>query len=66
MKQELTNVIEHHNFQGEYRIIRLAAPKTGPLVKPGQFLGFQVPQLGERILRRPFSIYDTDPGRGTL
>ncbi|QBG47985.1 dihydroorotate dehydrogenase electron transfer subunit [Verrucomicrobia bacterium S94] len=60
MKQELTSVIEHDNFQGEYRILRLAAPVTGPQVKPGQFLGLQVPNLGERILRRPFSIYQAD------
>ena len=57
MKQEKATVIEHHNFQGEYRILRLAAPAVGPLVKPGQFLELQVPRLNERILRRPFSIY---------
>ncbi len=57
MKQEKTIVLEHHNFQGDYRILRLSAPLVGPLVKPGQFLELQVPQLGERILRRPFSIY---------
>ncbi len=60
MKQEKTTVIEHHNFQGEYRILRLSAPATGPLVKPGQFLELQVPRLAERILRRPFSIYQAD------
>jgi dihydroorotate dehydrogenase electron transfer subunit len=75
MKQEKTTVVEHHNFQGEYRILRLAAPETGPLVRPGQFLHLQIPQLGERILRRPFSIYQAGPedvavlykavGRGT-
>jgi dihydroorotate dehydrogenase electron transfer subunit len=60
MKQELTTVVEHHNFQGDYRILRLAAPKVGPLVQPGQFLELQVPRLGDRILRRPFSIYQAD------
>jgi len=60
MKQEKTTVVEHHNFQGEYRILRLAAPEIGPLVKPGQFLHLLIPQLGERILRRPFSIYKAD------
>lgn len=60
MKQEKTTVIEHHNFQGDYRIIRLSAPQVGPLVQPGQFLELQVPRLGERILRRPFSIYQAD------
>ncbi|VGO15921.1 Dihydroorotate dehydrogenase B (NAD(+)), electron transfer subunit [Pontiella desulfatans] len=60
MKQEKATVVEHHNFQGEYRILRLAAPVVGPLVKPGQFLELQVPRLDERILRRPFSIYQAD------
>jgi dihydroorotate dehydrogenase electron transfer subunit len=57
MKQEKATVLEHHNFQGEYRILRLAAPSVGPFVKPGQFLHLQIPHLGDRILRRPFSIY---------
>jgi dihydroorotate dehydrogenase electron transfer subunit len=60
MKQEKATVLEHDNFQGEYRILRLAAPVVGPLVKPGQFLHLEVPRLGERILRRPFSIYQAD------
>ncbi len=60
MKQEKTTVLEHDNFQGDYRILRLGAPAVGPLVKPGQFLELQVPHLGDRILRRPFSIYQAD------
>ncbi len=60
MKQEKSIVVEHHNFQGEYRILRLAAASIGPRVKPGQFLHLLIPQLGERILRRPFSIYKAD------
>ena len=57
MKQEKATVLEHDNFQGEYRILRLAAPMIGPAVKPGQFLHLQIPHLGDRLLRRPFSIY---------
>jgi dihydroorotate dehydrogenase electron transfer subunit len=60
MKQEKSIVVEHHNFQGEYRILRLSAPQVGPLVKPGQFLHLLIPHLGDRILRRPFSIYKAD------
>ncbi len=62
MKQEKTTVVEHHNFQGDYRILRMAAPEIGPLVKPGQFLHLLIPHLGDRILRRPFSIYKADTG----
>lgn len=60
MKQETATVLEHHNFQGDYRILRLGAPDVGPVVRPGQFLHLQIPQLGDRILRRPFSIYKAD------
>lgn len=60
MKQETAIVLEHHNFQGEYRILRLEAPAVGPLVRPGQFLHLQIPQMSDRILRRPFSIYKAD------
>lgn len=60
MKQEAANVLQHDNFQGEYRILRLAAPTIGPLVKPGQFVHLLIPKLGDRILRRPFSIYKAD------
>ena len=60
MKQEKSTVAEHHNFQGDYRILRLAAPGIGPLVRPGQFLHLLIPHLGDRVLRRPFSIYRAD------
>ncbi len=67
MKQQKATVLEHDNFQGEYRILRLAAPDVGPYVKPGQFLHLQIPHLGDRILRRPFSIYKaTDEGVAIL
>ena len=75
MKQEKATVLEHRNFQGDYRILRLASPAVGPLVRPGQFIHLQIPRMGDRILRRPFSIYKADPdgvsilykpvGRGT-
>ncbi|MCF7818227.1 MAG: dihydroorotate dehydrogenase electron transfer subunit [Kiritimatiellales bacterium] len=60
MKQEKTTVVEHHNFQGEYRILRLSAPQIGPMVKPGQFLHLLIPHYDRSILRRPFSIYKAD------
>ena len=76
MKQETAVVLDHRAFQGDYRILRLASPGIGPEVLPGQFLELQVPRLGDRILRRPFSIYRADDegvtllykivGRGTL
>ncbi len=60
MIQEKTTVLEHENLQGGYRILRMAAPGIGPQVKPGQFIHLQVPKMGDRILRRPFSVYKAD------
>ena len=66
MIQEKATVLRHDNFQGDYRILHLASPGIGPHVKPGQFIHLQVPQLGDRILRRPFSIYKADEQTITL
>jgi dihydroorotate dehydrogenase electron transfer subunit len=60
MKQENTSVIEHRAFQGDYRLLRLAAPEIGPRVKPGQFVHLRVPRLANAVLRRPFSVFKAD------
>lgn len=60
MVSESAVVLEHTNFQGDYRLIRFAAPRVGPLVKPGQFLHLKVPYVEDSLLRRPFSIYQAD------
>ncbi|MAW40616.1 MAG: dihydroorotate dehydrogenase electron transfer subunit [Kiritimatiellaceae bacterium] len=60
MIQDKATVLKHENFQGDYRILHLATTGIGPHVQPGQFVHLQVPQLGDRILRRPFSIYKAD------
>lgn len=66
MIQELANIIKHENFQGDYRILSMEAPRIGPLVKPGQFVHLKVPKLNDRILRRPFSVYKADSNSLTL
>ena len=66
MIQEIVQIIKHENFQGDYRILALKAPKIGPLVKPGQFIHLKVPKLNDRILRRPFSVYKADEESVTL
>ena len=60
MNQEKTTVIEHKLFHGEYRLLRLAAPKIGPQVKPGQFIHVRIPRLEQAVLRRPFSVFKAD------
>ncbi len=60
MNQEKTTVLEHRIFQGEYRLLKLAAPVIGPLVQPGQFVHLRVPRLENAVLRRPFSVFKAD------
>jgi len=60
MNQEKTTVLEHRVFQGEYRLLKLAAPSIGPLVQPGQFVHLRVPRLENAVLRRPFSVFKAD------
>ncbi len=60
MNQEKTTVLEHRVFQGDYRLLRVAAPIIGPQVKPGQFVHLRVPRLEQAVLRRPFSVFKAD------
>lgn len=75
MQMEETNVLEHRQIQGGYRLLVLQSPGIAPQVQPGQFVHLRVPQLDAAVLRRPFSVYKTegdrlsilykDVGRGT-
>ncbi|MGE4490096.1 MAG: dihydroorotate dehydrogenase electron transfer subunit [Kiritimatiellales bacterium] len=60
MNQEKTTVLEHRSFQGDYRLLKLAAPLVGPQVLPGQFVHVKIPRLEQAILRRPFSVFKAD------
>ncbi len=54
-------VIEKHTaMRGGYRKLVLHAPEIAPLVKPGQFAHLRVPNLRDRLLRRPFSIFKAE------
>jgi len=57
MKQEQARVVEHYEFQGGYRLLRLVASEVGPQVQPGQFIHLLVPRLEAAVLRRPFSVF---------
>lgn len=60
MIQENTTVVQHELFHGDYRLLRVAAPKIGPQVQPGQFVHLRVPRLENAVLRRPFSVFKAD------
>lgn len=60
MIQEKTTVVQHDLFQGQYRLLRVAAPKIGPKVQPGQFVHLKIPRMEQAVLRRPFSVFKAD------
>jgi dihydroorotate dehydrogenase electron transfer subunit len=41
--------------------LTVSSSKIAPQVQPGQFVHLQIPEHGEHILRRPFSVYDVAP-----
>ena len=46
--------------------IELESPRIARSLQPGQFVHLQVPGMPDKILRRPFSVFDTDPRAGTM
>ena len=53
-------VVKHQDILGGYKLLVMDAPKIAPAVRPGQFVHVRVPNLGEALLRRPFSVFKTD------
>jgi dihydroorotate dehydrogenase electron transfer subunit len=64
--QEDASVLANRRLQGEYYQIDLGAPAIAAAVEPGQFVHLRVPMLEHRVLRRPFSVYNTDADAGVL
>lgn len=46
--------------------MELESSRIAPLVQPGQFIHLQLNGLADRILRRPFSVFDTDIKSGRM
>jgi len=55
-----TKVLQHSDYGGGYRLLRMSAPQVAAAAAPGQFIHLKVPMLDGRILRRPFSIFTAD------
>ncbi len=63
---EDSTIKENSRLKGDYFRIELLAPLTAPAVLPGQFVHMRIGDMKHRILRRPFSVADTDPGQGLI
>ena len=64
--QESANVTVNRPLGGSYYRLDLAAPVIARAAQPGQFVHLRLPLFQHRVLRRPFSICDTDPASGRL
>ncbi|AJC11936.1 oxidoreductase [Berryella intestinalis] len=47
-------------------LMELESPYIARTILPGQFVHMRVNQMADHILRRPFSVYRTDPGEGRV
>ncbi len=65
MKQ-LGEILENKQLKGLYYNVSFYHPEIAQTAQPGQFVHVRIPQNKDRILRRPFSIYDTNPETGMV
>jgi dihydroorotate dehydrogenase electron transfer subunit len=59
-------VIDNHIFGNNQHKLILQADDDILPVFPGQFVNLEIPRNKDVFLRRPFSIFDVDPGNRTL
>jgi len=64
--QEKAPILRNTRLQGSYYRVDVRAPGIAPQVRPGQFVHVQLPAFEHRVLRRPFSVFSTEPTAGTL
>jgi len=61
-----SKLAENRHLHHEYFSAVFDAPEAARSARPGQFIHLRIDCRKDRILRRPFSICDTDPAAGTL
>ena len=66
MKREVAAVVSNAEAGAGYRLLRLSAPATCALARPGQFVHLRVPDFDPVALRRPLSICGADASTGVL
>jgi len=59
-------IISNRCLKGDYYQAVFYAPEIAAAAVPGQFVHVQIAQMSANILRRPFSINNTDPAAGTV
>ncbi len=64
--EERALVVSNEQVDKRLYFTVLESPQIAAALCPGQFVHMQIPGMPDKILRRPFSVYATDPGSGTL
>jgi dihydroorotate dehydrogenase electron transfer subunit len=59
-------ILKNENFKSDYYEIVFYNPKIAAEARAGQFVHVQIDDISSRMLRRPFSIHDTDKEAGTV
>ncbi len=59
-------ILSNRCLKGDYFQVVFHAPSIAAAARPGQFVHVRIAGLEAHILRRPFSINDADPARGTV
>ena len=66
MMNDTSEILSNEILQGPYRRIVFRTPEIAAKAMPGQFVHVRILPMKDHILRRPFSICDADPDKGTL
>jgi len=60
MQLNEATVTQNDKLQGDYRLLTLLVPNISGQVEPGQFVDLRVTEREDILLRRPFSVFQTD------
>ncbi len=66
LKDVSATVEDNRRLTDTLFLMTLSAEPLACAIRPGQFVHLALPTLKDHILRRPFSVYDTDVDAGTL
>jgi len=61
-----SKIISNSRIKGDYFELVFSAPTMAEHAEAGHFTHIRIDRRQDRILRRPFSIHDTDPSSGTV